>query len=125
MPFASFLESMASLRQCVTAFCLRCKDSDPWQVANCTATECALYPVRPNQALQNRFPEQFDADAVRQETLDAMDFKGLREIDHVRISDPRPAKQRTRKGRSPHRAIHESRAAIERIIRDGGRGRDA
>lgn len=112
----------ASLRTCVTAFCLQCRGDDPWAVAKCAKVDCALYAVRPNQGLQHQCPADFDPQNVRQETLDALDFKGLQEIMHVRSRDSGIKKQRTRKGHSLDRSIHAQRAAFERAIRDGDHG---
>lgn len=111
-----------SLRTCVTAFCLHCQGQNPWAVAKCEKKECALHPVRPNQALQHMQPEDFDPDALKQEILDALDFKGLQEMTNVRSSDSISTKQRTRTGHSVDRAIHAQRAAIERAIRVGSDG---
>ena len=66
--------------QCIRLHCLQCQSGNEWAVANCTNESCALYPVRPNQGLQGKSPDDYDLDELEQQVLDNLNFKGLKEI---------------------------------------------
>lgn len=66
--------------QCIRLFCMKCKEGNEWEVANCGDSTCFLYPVRPNQGLKGKTPEDFDPDELEQQVLDNLNFKGLKEI---------------------------------------------
>lgn len=66
--------------QCIRLFCLRCKHDNEWLVANCKDERCFLHPVRPNQGLQGKNPEDYDLDELSQQVLDNLNFKGLKEM---------------------------------------------
>ena len=78
------MDSKPSLRYCIDLFCLQCKSHDPWAVGNCDRVECSLHPVRPNQALLGKQPTDYVESEVKQEVLDALHFKGLKEFRYVR-----------------------------------------
>ena len=47
-PMQKHLESPTSLRLAINANCYQCfGNGTPTEIRNCTATTCALYPVRP------------------------------------------------------------------------------
>ncbi|MCC8991070.1 MAG: hypothetical protein LM514_00360 [Streptococcus sp.] len=63
---------------------MSCKHGNEWEVANCENEVCALHPVRPNQGLQGKSPDDYDLDEIEQQVLDNLNFKGLKEILHER-----------------------------------------
>jgi len=66
--------------QCIRLFCMNCKQQNEWAVANCENESCFLYPVRPNQGLQGKSPDDYDLDELKQQVSDNLNFKGLKEI---------------------------------------------
>lgn len=66
--------------QCVRLFCMNCKQQNEWEVANCENEACHLHPVRPNQGLKGKSPEDYDLDELEQQILDNLNFKGLKEL---------------------------------------------
>ncbi len=72
-----------TLREAVNNFCLKCQHNDVWAIGNCSNTECELHKVRPNQSLFGKWSEDYDADEVKQEVLDALHFTGLTEMTRV------------------------------------------
>ncbi len=77
------MDAKPTLRYCVDHFCLQCRNHDPWSVANCDRVECPLHPVRPNQVLMGKQPTDYVESEVKQEVLDALQFKGLKEFRYV------------------------------------------
>lgn len=69
---------------CIRLHCMSCKHGNEWEVANCENEVCALHPVRPNQGLQGKSPDDYDLDEIEQQVLDNLNFKGLKEILHER-----------------------------------------
>ena len=78
----SFLKSLMKPThvQCVRLFCMNCKQQNEWEVANCENETCHLHPVRPNQGLKGKSPEDYDLDELEQQILDNLNFKGLKEL---------------------------------------------
>ena len=72
-----------TIRQCVTNFCLQCKNQDVWAIGNCAKEECPLHPVRPNKVLLGKTPDDYDLDELQQSVLDALHFTGLKEKPYV------------------------------------------
>lgn len=66
--------------QCIRLFCMNCQQQNEWKVANCENEACALYPVRPNQGLKGKSPDDYDLDELKQQVSDNLNFKGLKEI---------------------------------------------
>ena len=74
-----------SLRQAIDAMCGQCRGGDIFIIANCDRYNCPLHPVRPNQVLAGRLPAQYSEEQVLQETLDALEFSGLREWEKLHV----------------------------------------
>ncbi len=72
-----------TLRDCVTQFCLWCKNHDVWAIGNCAKEECPLHPVRPNKSLMGKQQDDYDLDELQQSVLDALNFTGLKEKPYV------------------------------------------
>jgi len=70
-------------QDCLTAFCLQCKDHDLFAIGNCAKEECPLYPLRPNRSLKGKSPEDYDLDELQQSVLDALEFTGLKDKPYV------------------------------------------
>jgi hypothetical protein len=92
-----------TLRQAINAFCFQCRDNDPWAVANCEKQSCPLHPVRPNQSFEGKQQTDYDPDEVKQELIDALSFKGVKELSDVRSGHPSITRERTR---TRHSANH-------------------
>jgi hypothetical protein len=59
---------------------MNCQQQNEWKVANCENEACALYPVRPNQGLKGKSPDDYNLSEIEQQVLDNLNFKGLKEI---------------------------------------------
>lgn len=77
------MDKPPTLRDCVTQFCLECKENDIWAIGNCAKEECPLHPVRPNKSLIGKQPDDYDLDELQQSVLDALNFTGLKEKPYV------------------------------------------
>lgn len=69
-----------TLREAINTFCLQCQQENIWAIGNCAKQDCALHPVRSNQALLGKQEDDYDEEEVRQEVLDALHFHGLKEL---------------------------------------------
>jgi hypothetical protein len=56
---------------------------DIYAIGNCHTHECPLHPVRPNQSLMGLSSDNHQDELVRQEVIDDLELKGLKEKTHV------------------------------------------
>lgn len=65
-------------KEAVIAFCMQCKENDPFAVGACTQVECPLHHVRPNRSLTvNREELMEDSEQL---VLDQLAFGGLKTL---------------------------------------------
>lgn len=65
-------------KEAVIAFCMQCKEDDPFAVGACAQVECPLHSVRPNRSLTvNREELMEDSEQL---VLDQLAFGGLKTL---------------------------------------------
>ena len=69
---------MNAYKAAVIAFCMQCKDDDPFAVGACNLTTCPLHSVRPNRGLTVKREELMED--TEQFVADQLAFGGLKTL---------------------------------------------
>ena len=69
---------MNPYKEAVIAFCMQCKENDPFAVGACDLTTCPLHHVRPNRGLTVKREELMEDS--EQLVLDQLAFGGLKTL---------------------------------------------